>query len=96
VSNRRKRKATRSYKTPAERWRADRYRPHRQYTAAQVRRILVDDSAARLDIPLSWFVAGIQYIAAKERKTNEDVTIEIREACIEQCGLDLPITGLTL
>jgi hypothetical protein len=91
MSNRRKRQARRRALTPHQRWHADRYRPHRQYTAAQVRTILVEDSCLRRDIPLTWFVYGIVYIAAKERRSKEAVTIEIQEAVREKTGLPLPL-----
>jgi hypothetical protein len=93
MSNRRKRQARRHHMTPAQRWAADRYRPHRQYTAAQVRQILVDDGVNRRSTPLTWLVHGVTYIAAKERRTKEAVFVEIEQACIAGCGLPLPKSG---
>jgi hypothetical protein len=96
MSNRRKRRATRSMKTPLERYMADRYRPVRQYTPGQVRQILVDDGCNRADTPLSWYVDACKYIAAKERKHIETVHCEIAGEVEARTGLPLPITGLTL
>lgn len=97
MSNRRKRKAARALRqTPLQRYMADRYRPHRQYTATQVRQILVDDGVARADTPLSWYVDGCKYIAALERKHIDTVHVEINDEVVARCGLPLPIHGLTL
>jgi hypothetical protein len=96
MSNRRKRQARRHHMTPAQRWAADRYRPHRQYTAAQVRQILVEDGVNRRDTPLTWLVRGVEYIALHERRDKDVVFVEIEQACIEACGLPLPRTGVNL
>lgn len=91
MSNRRKRRARRQTLTPQQRWEADRYRPHRDYTAAEVRKILVDDAILRRDTPLTWFVYGVVYIAAKERKSKDAVMVEIEQACHAATGLPLPM-----
>lgn len=96
MSNHARRGTRRRRLTPAERYRADRYKDHRKYSAAQVRQILVDDGVARADTPLTWFVQGISYIATMERTDRDTVFTQINDTVQERCGLPLPITGLTL
>lgn len=96
MSNRRRRQARRRQLTDHEKWMRDRYRPHRQYTAAEVRKVIVEDGVARRDIPMDWLVKGVVYIAAKERRTKEAVMVELDQMCQAQCGLPLPRAGVRL
>lgn len=82
--------------TPAERWAADRYRPHRNYSAAEVRRILIEDGIERRATPLTWMVNGITYIAAKEKLPRDAVFVGIQNEVQAAVGLPLPTTGLVL
>jgi hypothetical protein len=93
MSNRRKRQARRRHLTPAQKWAADRYRPHRQLSADEVRKIIVDDGVNRRPTPLTWLVHGVTYIAAKERRSKEAVMIELQALCKAGCGLPLPTSG---
>lgn len=96
MSNRRRRQAKRRQLTDHEKWMRDRYRPHRQMTAREVRKVIVEDGVARRDIPLDWFVKGVVYIAARERRTKEAVMVELDALCQEQCGMPLPRAGVSM
>lgn len=96
MSNRRKRQARRRKLSTYERWMADRYRPHRQYTAAEVRKILVDDGIARRPTPLAWFMLAIDYISVKDRTDKDTVFIQINDEVRSVTGFNLPTSGLTV
>lgn len=90
MSNRPRRRGKRRHLTHAERWAADRYRPHRSMTVDEIRTVLVEDGVARRHTPLTWFVQAITFIALKEKRTRDAVYSEINEQVRERCGLPLP------
>lgn len=97
MSNRRKRQIRRRRTMTAhERYMADRYRPPRNYTTAQLRQIIHEDGVRRADIPLTWFVQAVTYIAAKDNLPRDTVLEQLDQACIAAVGLPLPRAGLTL
>lgn len=93
MTNRKQRRARRRTMTPAERFNADRYRPHRNMTSAEVRQVLVDDGVARRLTPLTWFIQGVTYIALKDKLPRDTVYTQIDETVRERCGMGLPQPG---
>lgn len=75
------------------RWYQDRYRAHRSYSAEQLRTILIDDAVARRATPLQWAMVAYDQIASADKVTAEVVFAQVRQACLDATGLDMPFAG---
>lgn len=97
MNRRQRRQLSKADKAKAQdayaRWYQDRYRNHRAYSSAELRGILIDDAIARRATPIQWALDAYATIAQAEKVDQEVVFAQVRQACLDATGLDMPFAG---